>query len=560
MESKSTTDEQILKVWKDLYPSEAYSQGFNDCAGRLFVPSNTNVNEGIRTITELKNSCDELQIKILESIEVSLELLSREPQIAFRQITQAISDHLLKETTNEQHLISLLEQSECAIRATSERFVRRSIPSGLRIYTLLSVNALSGMLEGLRSGKASSKLMDHCTLLIQLLQEVKVQFHIEGFVNGKFEEIEQITQNYGFDLDRADFYPSVLKKAFDYFETPDELEQKALSWLSEEIQKFGYVVSEIASIYGCDANAEVVEKKVIENPSLKASGIVSTIKSVRNIVEALVKERVVGINKNYDTRVEPTPAYFTRFWPGGIVNGFDIFTRQFNIWYMTTDDSDGRFVAATSVSELLDMILHEMYGHCLHFSNSAFHFAENPRLIELISTPHQGPISEGISLNREREFIEVTKSLERRGQLTRAESGYVDLMESYGGLHLMNLQFEFAVRQWRLLRFLRVIGSVRVNMKKQSLLEFLSWASDYTKISRRKLWFEIFPTHEAQFPGYATTYAVVEEEIRSIEDNLEEESKKVSFSTYICSLGFPPRSIFRKRMEEFAKNLDYKKT
>jgi hypothetical protein len=69
------------------------------------------------------------------------------------------------------------------------------------------------------------------------------------------------------------------------------------------------------------------------------------------------------------------------------------------------------------------------------------------------------------------------------------------------------------------------------------------------------MYFQLFPAHEGMFPGYATSYAVVGQEIRRIERTIKDPKKKVKFSTYLCSIGFPPRSLYRRMLREYAAKL-----
>jgi hypothetical protein len=69
------------------------------------------------------------------------------------------------------------------------------------------------------------------------------------------------------------------------------------------------------------------------------------------------------------------------------------------------------------------------------------------------------------------------------------------------------------------------------------------------------MYFQLFPAHEGMFPGYATSYAVVGQEIRRIERKIKDPKKKVKFSTYLCSIGFPPRSLYRRMLREYAAKL-----
>ncbi len=148
------------------------------------------------------------------------------------------------------------------------------------------------------------------------------------------------------------------------------------------------------------------------------------------------------------------------------------------------------------------------------------------------------------------------KKLEGKKGLTKAESGYVKLMKKFGGLHLVNLEVELLVRKWRLIRFLRVVGDVRINCGKQGLFEFVDWANRHTGVPRSNVYYQLFPAHEGMFPGYATFYAVVGEEIRSIEERIKDERERIDFSTYLTGIGYPPRSIYKRRLEEFAQKLE----
>jgi hypothetical protein len=231
----------------------------------------------------------------------------------------------------------------------------------------------------------------------------------------------------------------------------------------------------------------------------------------------------------------------------------DTFTKKpFQIYFQTTDP---RTDPDKSASGLLNLLVHEEYGHCVHHSNSVVGFRGKVNPLQLIPTLLSGPITEGLSFNREFEFLEAVKALESKNGLTKAEKDYVNLMEKYGGLKLVNLEVEFQTRRWRIIRFLRVVGDVRVNTGKQGLMEFTDWAHNYTGISRSNMYYQLFPAHEGTFPGYATAYAVVGQEIRDIEKKIMDDKNRVKFSTYLCSVGYPPRSDYRKLLGAYARKL-----
>jgi hypothetical protein len=64
---------------------------------------------------------------------------------------------------------------------------------------------------------------------------------------------------------------------------------------------------------------------------------------------------------------------------------------------------------------------------------------------------------------------------------------------------------------------------------------------------------QLFPAHQGNGPGYASTYAIVGESIREIQNKAVRNGKKLlDFNTYACSMGFPARTIFEDRLRTFA--------
>ena len=546
-------DLEILETYKDINPSAAFLLGFNQYAGKLFIPSTENIQGALGKVRELrKRAKTELQEKVLDALEVAL--LFDEPQPILDDIVGTIFSHLAKEGVNEGHLLSLLSYSSKAIDATRERFEGREVPTGVKALCLYRLSAIIEILDAVKATvKVGEELKGECEGLKAKAAAFVKLFELDGFGEGTFEEVESVFRRYGFELGRKDFYGVALVKGFDYFETPEELEKKAISWIDEELPRFRGVVEKLAKLYACEAETEEVEKRMNGRLNLKPSELLKVTRTIRNVVQRFAALDIVRINRKYKTKLIETPSYLTGVIPTGAAQFFDTFTRRpFQLFFQTTDpkrDPD------KSVSALLNLLVHEEYGHCVHHSNSALGFIGELNPLYLIPGLLSVPITEGLSFNREREFLEAVRSLETKKRLARAESDYVRVMKKYGGLELMNLEEEFAVRKWRLIRFLRVVGDVRLNTGKQGLLEFLDWAHEYTGVPRSNLYFQLFPAHEGIFPGYATAYAVVGQEIMSIEKRIKDPKKRVKFSTYLCSIGYPPRSAYRKMLSSYAKKL-----
>ena len=104
--------------------------------------------------------------------------------------------------------------------------------------------------------------------------------------------------------------------------------------------------------------------------------------------------------------------------------------------------------------------------------------------------------------------------------------------------------------------FPRVVGDARINMGKQDLLKFLEWAKKKTGLSERTVFFQIFPAHEGIFLGYVTRCAVVGQEIKDIQKPFKDDSSKlVKFNSFACSMCYPARSVYSRRLKEYARKL-----
>jgi hypothetical protein len=546
-------DDDIVALWKELSPSGAYILGHDEYAGMLFIPSEQNVKDALEKVRALRRRAEnDVQAKVLDSMEITL--LLPEPQPVLDEIVGSIFAHLTKEGVNEKHLTSLVAGASKAIDATQKRFKGTKVPSAVKALTLYRLDGVLEILGSVKKATKSKKLKEDCDRLAEKVKKFVAIFELEGFGTGTFEEVEKVFKKEKFALGREKFYRAALEGGFDYSETPDELEEKALRWIDDELPKYRDVVKRLAKHYKCEATPDAVEKKVVERQKLKPHQLLRVTNSIRKVIQAFADESIVKINKKYKTTVIETPEYLSGMMPTGAAGFYDTFTKKpFQVYFLTTDPKRD---PAKSVSQLIDLLVHEEYGHCVNHSNSVFAVGAKPSQIELINTLLVGPVSEGLSFNREREFLEASLALKGKSPLTRAEKAYVGLLEKHGGFELLNMELELEIRKWRLIRFLRVIGDVRINTNKQGLFEFIDWANKHTGVPRSNVYYQLFPAHEGMFPGYATCYAVVGEEIHEIENRLTDPKKRIKFSTYLTGIGFPPRSVYRQRLEDYAASLE----
>lgn len=546
-------DAQIMEFVKEVNPSGAYLMGFDDLGGKLFIASRENVDSALVKVKGLRARAEtDLQRKSLDCIETTL--LFDEPQPILDDIVGTIFAHLVKEGINDKHMLSLFEYAKKDIDACLARYSGRDIPSPVKALTLYRLDGVLEILDTVKGQTKSQEVKNGCDELKAKVSEYVKLFELEGWGKGEFPNVEKIFKEKGFDLGRQGFYPRALSKGYDYGETGEQLERKAISWIDEELPRFKRVTEKLAKRFSCKPTAEEVEVKINAKDNIDLTKLVRITLNIRKIAQKLVNEDVNRINPRYRTTVIETPPYLTGVIPTGAAQFFDTFTKKpFQYYFQTTDPKRD---PSKSVAGLLQLLVHEEYGHCVHHSNSALEFVGKLPMLQIIPGLATGAaISEGLSLNREIEFLEVSKGLEKKKRLTKTEREYVRLLEKYGGLRQFNLELEFMVMRMRIVRFLRVVGDVWVNTGKKSLLEFVDWAYEHTGIPRSSVYYQLFPAHEGIFPGYATTYAVVGQEIRAIERKIRDPRKKVKFSTYLCSIGFPPLSLYLEALRDYAAKL-----
>ena len=173
-------------------------------------------------------------------------------------------------------------------------------------------------------------------------------------------------------------------------------------------------------------------------------------------------------------------------------------------------------------------------------------------MTELLYTTLALPISDGISFYREFEAWQLFNDLltKPEHELDRDETDLVQIIGSTINPSLFLLEFEFTIYRWRIIRFLRAIGDVRINMHKQSLTEFINWANEYTGLSKKFIFDQIFLFQVR--PGYAPCYSIAGNAIQVLQGKAKERGRKeIDFNTYASSLGFPTRAVFEQHLKEF---------
>lgn len=549
--SGSPVETTIFDLWKEVNPSEAFTGGLSAYAGKMLVYDTTHIQNLVRKMDVASSKAQtRTQQRLLASLKASLDLvLSGEAHAVPDTVVNAFFSHLIKEGIVAGHLVSLAEYATKALNAYAMTAGREVCPTGIKILTSIRCAGVIEVADTVKKQTRSKTLKSAMDALVGTVNDYSKKFGVPDFKNSGFDEIIEVCTKEGCDLGRSDYFADALVNLYDYNETPSELEAKGLRMLNRELPDFKREVQEFASKWGVDASGEAVAHAISKKKALKASRVVGYVKGLKQHVAKLVNANVVKINPRYVTRVVETPTYLSGVFPSGGAMFLDYLTKKpFQVFMATTDP---RRAPETSPSELLNLLVHEEYGHCLHSSNSAFSFGAKPVLTDMLQSQAGNAVSEGISFHREKEFLNYLSEIRQR-KPTPSERAFIKFLSKYGGADEVFAEYGFFTHLWRIVRFLRVIGDARINSGKQGLMEFIDWANRETGLSKSLVYHQVFPAHQGNGPGYASTYAILGESIAEIQQEALRNGKNlVDFDTYACSLGFPPRSVFEEKLRTY---------
>jgi len=545
----SPVEREIFEVWCQINPAGAFIGGRPEFAGKAFIPSNDNVEAARRRVAGALTRCEnESQRKLLLSMDTALSIL--EPCNVPDYLLGTFFGHMIKEGIKPLHLTDLAEHSKKALDAFLEAHPSVDWTIGQKLLAEIRCDGLVEILNVVKRTTKSKTLRARVDDLLGTVAAFEKRVHVDGYSNGTFDEIWTIIRERGCAMGREQIYAQALKGLFDYPENPAEVEEKGLRFLRDELGDFNKLTAELAGELGCDANSETVTKAIRKEKSLKLSKIIAYINQVRRLTIKVVNKRVVGINPRYSTRVIETPPYLTGVFPSGGAFFFNYLTSTPKQIFITTVDP--KRDPSTVPSELVNLIIHEEYGHCVHSSNSARHYAAKPTFLEMLDSTLGGAISEGMSFQRELEFLNYLNQIGNVVRLTAVERKFVRSWDKLGGFETFRREYEFFTKAWRMTRFLRVIGDARINSGKQDLADFIEWGNKETGLSKSMVYFQLFPAHQGIAPGYASTYAIIGESIREIQmDAVAAGRDLVKLNAYASSLGFIARTIFESKLREF---------
>lgn len=544
MKTIDKVEREVLELWKEMSPSRAFAAGLDDCAGMVFIPTEERTRTFLAKVRATRERATrETERRILDYMETSL--IFREPYMVPSEVLWAFFRHLVREGINEDHLVSVAHSAREALAAARENLKEREWPLEVLVHTSNYCKGLRTILSEVEKESGHGSVDAAGDELLEEVERYQNEFGVEGIVEGDFSEVYPLLEERGGDVGRRKIYPQILRRMHDIVETPEEIERKASNWLRKELPFFLDIARELSEIYGCERRAEDIEEEILKRRKVVGSNLLEFVEEFRRSARGAIEEHLVRITPNYETRVVETPPYLVSFFPTAAMTTFGYLTdKPFNIIFVTTDEKRSPPIGSPM---LFQTMVHEEYGHCVNYSNSNTSFWANPTLSETLSTTLARPITDGIAFHREMESYEMLRSISSKKDLTQSEKDLMKFLSQFDDLDTWLLETHFEVMMWRIIRFLRAIGDVRVNMGSQSLADFVEWGHSYTGLGRKTIFDQIF-IFQAEV-GYAPCYSLGADLLRSLQEDARKSGKSLlDFNTYASSLGFGGLTVFARKL------------
>ncbi len=539
-------DNKIFILWKKISPLSAFCSGLKQYAGKVWIPTRENEKKAVIEIDKLLKKCkkDRKAAKFLKSVRRGF--MFEEPNDPPGSVMNYLYNHFLVEGFKENHIRSITDGCMKSLDV-KKYLLKKDWPAEIKILAVLSCDGALGVIATAKNNVKKESSRKKLDALAEKIREWRKAVEVGKIRKGDFTDVFPLLKKFGRGFRREKLYPKLLNDYYDYPESAKEIEAKALGWLEDEMPKFRAVSAKLASKLNCSADIPGIDGALKKKYNVPLSKLIRVIVETRHLLQDVTEESLVKITPKYDVRVIETPKYMVPFMPSGAMSPFNTLTKKpFCVYFATTDK---RGSPNDCLPEIFQLTIHEEHGHCVNFMNSYTGFLGKLRLVEILGSSLDTPITEGLSFHREIELLEIFRHFEHEYRQSRAEKNVIKFINNYSDLETFNDAMEFVVRKWRVGRFLRAISDSRVNSGKQKYADFVDWANKKTGLPKKRIFDLTFSFFEN--PGYSPNYSMFGQSLAELQRKaMSKGVSRVDFNTFVASKGFPARRIFEKQIRD----------
>lgn len=544
-------ENEITDLWARLSPVAGYTSGWVPKLAQLFIATPANVRQALEDIAALEPGASKIPQPDLRETATKLLALFR-TQLEYPQPGMGVQDcgdgafYIgLKNQFKAAFVPAFLKSADEKILYEAERL--KSQPLNI-VQKKQCVNAADYCVQTMNIlAKQNPKVKERVAKVVASAKAFKAQFMVPGLdADTDANDFPTMFYTMRENSDAPTLtlgYAQMLGALYDFTQSSSDLDVTAMTWLAQDMAIVKELASELAvqlkmspdSTAGDVWNA-VSTKYAI--PATPAGTFMKVMKNASDVCNAYAKEYLLDISADDHVVMQETPGYMAPMITGGQDIAVDYLTTKPVAYLYLTPAKNSSFLT------MVNIMVHE-YSHGFNFVLAAKN-AGSPLLN--LATPMQVTLTEGQAFWREWEYWAAAANCVGQDNLDKAQSDYVAL---YGKTPLEQSQAIRAAQLetyiWRVVRYVRALCDVQVNMGWRTFVDFLDWASEQTGLSAEFLYGECF-TFLAQ-PGYSPAYAIDGITYGNIQqaDIARGETQK-EYDTFASAMGFYPWTLCAKKL------------
>ncbi|HYP28182.1 MAG TPA: hypothetical protein VE262_15815 [Blastocatellia bacterium] len=563
MSKKSNEDlvNGIVQLWADSFPSSAYASGFggNKYAGKLIIPTEEWLEGQRGLISQLRSGAsqvkdDELRScaeKVLGCIEETF--YSDIPGEFVADCALALWYLLLKKEYDPSTLKAFLGDVKKSLAHEMDLWADKKVSVQMRRVCIDYARFLGSNISSLESlpvAVRSAELRAECRSVKAKIDEFISSFCVDGMlVDGILTDdtshLLALFEKHDEPPSPTPRYHEQMKHLFDLPFSPEEIKERALLMLRTELDLVSGLTREIAKGLGLTDSCSLQHayEKIGEKFPVGDDDLVKA-KAMMDAANAYLLDFIQEARPEDDPPLKEADQHLKRIITSAGTSFYNLLSGNPTAEIYINPDRNH------SLLTLLNVLVHE-YAHAYQITRADV--VKKSQLL-LIPTTLMIPVFEAVAFHREWEFYEAAASLLDREELSDSQSGYLNLFTRLQQGKKIDKKlgvkaFELETRVWIIIRLLRAIFDVDINLGNKSYMEFINWASGYTGLSKEFVHNECYAF--LLQPGYAPAYVFCGIEYKELQDRMQSNGvSRKTFNTFACDMGFWPWTLAIARMEQ----------
>ncbi|MFI1332682.1 hypothetical protein ACH4U7_21600 [Streptomyces sp. NPDC020845] len=538
-------EKDITDQWAQLCPVAGYTSGWpqNKDIAHLFIPTTDAMHEANAKIVALRKRLSEISDADLRTTaDKQLTLLAT--QLAWPQPGAAVQDcgdgaFYIKLLNTEfgrpdpkSWLPGFLDSAAKKIDFETDRLTKIPLDVTHRRQCLTAA-AYCGATMRILEKDYSAKIDTVLKKLDHFKQTVDGSF--KGLDADDIPTVIHVLREHTVAPTYTDGYPQLLADLYDFAPSAADLDTTATTWLEQDLTIVKALAAELASLLKLPRGSSVgdVWAEAGRKWPVGATPVKDAAKTCADFADTYLVEVPDGL------KLSATPPFLVPMITGGQDIAVDFLTAKPQSCLYYTEDK------TSALLTMLNVVVHE-YSHGINFVLSAQR-AGSPLLN--LAGPMQVPLTEGQAFWREWDFWHAAADIVGHSGLTDTQREYLKL---YGQTTCEQSQAIRAAQLetyiWRVVRHLRAMCDVEVNMGWRTFVDFLDQASEQTGLTEEFLFGECF-TFLAQ-PGYAPAYAIDGIRYGQLQQQAVAKAGTVKdFNTKASAIGFYPWTVCDRKLQ-----------